>query len=424
MSINTEATPVTYDCNGVTTDFPITFTYIEDEYVWVRVKDGDSLDVTTLSLGSDYTIVSDEVVTEVTYPTGDTLYISLLVPITQLTDFILNGKFDSDVLEAAMDKLTLIAQKINLDTESIISLEVPEVPTPSMKLPDATDRASAYLAFDAAGNIAVVKALVTGTVTVSVYGETLIAAASASAARTILDVASAAEVAAIEADVTTNTDDLETIMPLEAGTNITISSVTELMGYLGGLPKNLGGYDVRFNISAVLATTDTIEVEGFYNGTLEIVGQTLDTAEVKTTGITTTAYTAIRVYNCSARINIAGLMITSASTPINVKNSSYVYILICSAITTGSTYNAISVSCGGTVHLSDFIVGGTYNAIIYGASGSRITSSAITGTGMALATYIVDAYTGAFITYTGTLVGYSTNINSGALLFDDSGIVV
>ena len=201
MPIDTVAKPVTYLCDGLQTAFPITFTYLENSFVWVRRTNGVTLGVETLSLGDDYTITADTVNTIATYPTGDKLTLSLLIPMKQLVDLEKNGRIDADVLDYVHDKLTLICQQLDMDVETLVGLEVPEDPAPSMKVPDATTRASKYLAFDAQGNIVVVSALDTGSISVSPWGETLIGLADSSAGRAQLDVYSEAEADAITDDL-------------------------------------------------------------------------------------------------------------------------------------------------------------------------------------------------------------------------------
>ena len=202
MPIDSVAKPVTYLCDGNQTAFPITFTYLDNSFVWVRRTNGVTLGVEPLSLGDDYTIAADTVDTIATYPTGDKLTLSLLIPMKQLVDLEKNGRIDADVLDYVHDKLTLICQELDMDVETLVGLEVPEDPAPSMKVPDADTRANKYLAFDAQGNIVVVSALDTGVISVSPWGETFIGLANSAAGRAQLDVYSEAEAdAAIDADV-------------------------------------------------------------------------------------------------------------------------------------------------------------------------------------------------------------------------------
>lgn len=209
MSVLTVADPITYECNGLNDEFVIPFVYLEESYVWVRRKNNITLEVTTLVLTDDYTIASDTVTTNTVYPSGDTISLSLLVPMTQLVDLETNGRLDSDLLDAVHDKLTLMAQGMSIERDSIIGLEIPENPAPTLSLPDVSLRASRYLAFDSLGNLMVASLVDTTTITISPYGETLVEAADAAAARAILDTYSEAEVdSEIDADVATLEADL------------------------------------------------------------------------------------------------------------------------------------------------------------------------------------------------------------------------
>jgi len=83
---------------------------------------------------------------------GETLIIERNVAITQTTDLVNNDINDADVEEAALDKLTLIAQQLNSDVGRAIKQPVVDV-TAIDELPVAVSRASKVLGFDAAGQI-------------------------------------------------------------------------------------------------------------------------------------------------------------------------------------------------------------------------------------------------------------------------------
>lgn len=193
MSVTGVAEVIEYVCDNATVRWPITFTYLQDSYVLVKHFDATTNLLTTLTLGSDYTIDSDEVVTDETYPIGDFLYVSLSVEFTQDTNLEPNGKIAADVLDLVHDKLTLMCQELNITKNGSLYVELPETDV-DLALPPAAVRANRILCFDSNGDVTVrTYAELDTAVEISPYAETLIAATTDAAARTILDVYSEAE---------------------------------------------------------------------------------------------------------------------------------------------------------------------------------------------------------------------------------------
>jgi hypothetical protein len=76
------------------------------------------------------------------------LLIKRVVPATQPSDFVNNDASDAEVVEDALDRLTMIAQQKNADSDYPIRLSDAETPTDALThLP--FDRASKFLAFNA-----------------------------------------------------------------------------------------------------------------------------------------------------------------------------------------------------------------------------------------------------------------------------------
>lgn len=111
MTVENEISPlVEYAGNDSTVEFTITFQYIsaEDDIVVVLIDAGEN--ETTLVYDTHYTI-SGQTLTMVTPPaTGETLQIYRDIPITQETDLKPYRQYNPELIEDALDKLTLIIQ--------------------------------------------------------------------------------------------------------------------------------------------------------------------------------------------------------------------------------------------------------------------------------------------------------------------------
>ena len=207
MAIETVAEVLEYTGDGATVIFPITFDYLEDEYVLVKHFDSSTNILSTLVLTDDYTISNGEVQTVLTYPIGDKIYLTLSVIFTQEVDLLENGQISSDILDLVHDKLTLMAQELNIKKNGTLYVELPET-TNDLAIPPTALRADRILCFDSNGDVTVKTFTDLDAVSVTPWAETLIDDADAAEARTTLDVYSEAEV-----DTTTDviSDELDVI---------------------------------------------------------------------------------------------------------------------------------------------------------------------------------------------------------------------
>jgi len=207
MAIETVAEVLEYTGDGATVIFPITFDYLEDEYVLVKHFDSSTNILSTLVLTDDYTISNGEVQTVLTYPIGDKIYLTLSVIFTQEVDLLENGQISSDILDLVHDKLTLMAQELNIKKNGTLYVELPES-TNDLTIPPTALRADRILCFDSNGDVTVKTFTDLDAVSVTPWAETLIDDADAAEARTTLDVYSEAEV-----DTTTDviSDELDVI---------------------------------------------------------------------------------------------------------------------------------------------------------------------------------------------------------------------
>jgi len=117
MTIEAEAIRVSYDCDGATTEFSITFkAFISDDIKVVHI-DADGVE-TVLTETTHYSISGNLdtgglVTTVATYATGVTLLITLDIALSQETDLPYGSNYKSETLETMSDKLTKICQVLS-----------------------------------------------------------------------------------------------------------------------------------------------------------------------------------------------------------------------------------------------------------------------------------------------------------------------
>ena len=151
---DTSYTPDEYNGNGSTTNFPITFKYLDDSHVVVKKIDTSTTPdtVTTLVSGNHYNITGGEVVTTGgnTLVSGETLWIGRTTPQTQATDFKNLSSFDAEDVETALDKTILVLQENITSVER--TLRTQDTESSIGELPLVEGRASKYMAFDQSGD--------------------------------------------------------------------------------------------------------------------------------------------------------------------------------------------------------------------------------------------------------------------------------
>lgn len=192
MTISSETTRVSYAGDGTTVDFSIPFTIHAKADVVVILRDADG-DEEVETLDTDYEINDD--MDTLTWIQGDpvdppaageTLVILRDTAYTQAADWITGDPMLADVIETAADKLTMLIQQVQERvgraaivewTSSLSDLELPV-------------EASKFLQWNAAGDalVAVDAPVDASEITVTTWAKTLLLAATAAAARTILGV--------------------------------------------------------------------------------------------------------------------------------------------------------------------------------------------------------------------------------------------
>ena len=220
MTVSTAPTPLSYNGNGSTTSFPVSWKYNAKSHIVATLRSSTGTE-TTWALTTNYTLTDPGdtgTLTAVVAPaSGETLVISLEPPNTQSSDIPLGGEFPSVTVEDGLDLAAQRDQKIQSLFDR--SLRVPRTDTKTgsaLQLPIDTSRAGKYLAFDADGD-PIASAAAAGTAVVSTFMETVLDDTTAAAARTTLGLGTAAVV---------DTGTSGTKVPLLDGNNVHSGTVT------------------------------------------------------------------------------------------------------------------------------------------------------------------------------------------------------
>lgn len=154
MTVSTTTSSVgPYSCNGSTTEFPVTFPFLEDDDLVVYLIDSNG-DSTTLTIDTHYTVTgaggaSGTVTTVATYASGNTILIDRVVDLLQETDLENQATYYPEVLEDALDKLTMIAQQLYSGVSRSIKFPTSDLPITDPVLPSRDERLGKFLQFDA-----------------------------------------------------------------------------------------------------------------------------------------------------------------------------------------------------------------------------------------------------------------------------------
>lgn len=158
MTISTTSNEVVAQGNGLTTSFDFSFPVPLASELFVYYT--DSTGAITLIPSSQYTVTGIGTANggAVTYPlsgspiaTGTSLTIQRVVPYVQLTDLVNQSGYYPNVVENALDYLTMQTQQ--LAEQTALSLQVPFSATPmNLVYPTASARAGKLAGFDSVGN--------------------------------------------------------------------------------------------------------------------------------------------------------------------------------------------------------------------------------------------------------------------------------
>lgn len=121
MTVTVSYSPLTYNCNGSTTAFSVTWPFfLSSDLVVTHITSGGV--ETTLALTTDYTVTGGRdsttglpavgtVTTVATYAAGVKIRISRSTPKTQSTSFTTAGAFPAKTVEAMIDRVHMIAEE-------------------------------------------------------------------------------------------------------------------------------------------------------------------------------------------------------------------------------------------------------------------------------------------------------------------------
>ena len=205
MTISTTTATKQYSGDGSTVSFPTVFKFLANADVQITHRDSSGTETVWVE-DTQYTLTGAEVssggtVTVKTSPTdytpasGETLTIERVTAETQGTDYPEGGAFPAAAHETALDRLTMLAQQATAKIARALKFPVTDASTLSSEIPNSSDRASKFLAFDSSGGpIASTGPTGDSSIPVSSYIETLLGDADAETARGSLNFAKGADI--------------------------------------------------------------------------------------------------------------------------------------------------------------------------------------------------------------------------------------
>lgn len=161
MTVASSTDRATFPGNDATTVFPLPFRFFANSDIQASLVTNATGVLTPLTLGTHYTLSGagePEVdgnatgkLTMLTAPTAlQSLFVQRVLPLTQPTDIVNQGRFFPEIHENVFDRLTMIAQQVGGEAEGAIRVAVGD-PEPT-RLAPAVSRANQLLGFDSSGN--------------------------------------------------------------------------------------------------------------------------------------------------------------------------------------------------------------------------------------------------------------------------------
>lgn len=187
--------------NGSVKVFSFTFVCLDEDHLEVYFRDLSGIE-TEQTTGFVITINGDGVGGNITFTTAPTnLYLVGIVrevPETQETDYVENSDFRADTIETDLDKLVQIDQQQTEILGRTLKVPISDTGT-SVEIPNETDRASKFLAFDVNSNPIASEG--TTTIPYTAFTATLLDDLSALAARATLGLTIGTDVQAYDAQL-------------------------------------------------------------------------------------------------------------------------------------------------------------------------------------------------------------------------------
>ncbi len=198
MTVETTTFIIQYNGDGATVTFATGFKFLANSDITVTHRDSSGVE-TTWTLDTQFTMAGagddaggtltvNTSPTDYTPASGETLTIQRVTAKTQATDYPAGGSFPSSAHEDALDRLTMIAQETAVSGGgTVLEYPITDAATLTGVLPNSSDRASKFAAWDAAGEpIASTGPTGDSSIPVSTFMETVLDDTTAAAARSTL----------------------------------------------------------------------------------------------------------------------------------------------------------------------------------------------------------------------------------------------
>ncbi|MEM7122079.1 MAG: tail fiber protein [Pseudomonadota bacterium] len=195
MTLTSSTAKVSYAGNGSTTVFAVTFRFLANSDVDVILRNAAGVETTWVentqytlegegeAAGGTLTVLTDP--DDYTPASGETLVIRRMVPVTQETDYSENDSFPAETHEAALDKLTMLAQQLDETLARAVTVPVSDTAA-SIAMPIDSARAGKFLSFDGTGQPIAAAGTSADLTPVSTFMNTLLDDGDAAAARATL----------------------------------------------------------------------------------------------------------------------------------------------------------------------------------------------------------------------------------------------
>lgn len=201
MGLSSLVNRLSFSGNGSTTAFSFPYYFIAKADIKVILVSSAGVE-SVLDLDDEYAITATAV--NGVYPSGGTITLdtapasgeTLLIyrdpALTQGLDLVENDALPVEEVEKAIDKTVMLSQRLDERVDRCLRIEESDSASVVLTLPRASSRASKFLAFDADGRPIASDGGISGSVTVSSFGASLVDDANATAARTTLGMGTAA----------------------------------------------------------------------------------------------------------------------------------------------------------------------------------------------------------------------------------------
>lgn len=183
MAVQNQTPVASFTTSGVTTVFPFAFMLLDTDDLSV------TLDGAVVSSGFSVSGIGEPAGGSVVFTTapsaGQLLVLRRNIALQRLNDYQRNGDLLAQVLNLDLDRIWQALQGLRQDATRAIKLP-DDTLTDQIIADDATARAGKVVGFDSSGNAVAVDVFAPDALLVSTFIETLLPAANAAAARTIL----------------------------------------------------------------------------------------------------------------------------------------------------------------------------------------------------------------------------------------------